>query len=74
MTMARIRCMPGTGRAAAIAVWSRRRPASYWLCDPGLPAHAVSEVPDSIAGHPGRTARDGRRQAAGGHAWTFRWA
>ena len=40
----------------------------------GLPAHAVSEVPDSIAGHPGRTARDGCRQAAGGHAWAFRRA
>ena len=72
--MARIRCMPGTGRAATMAVWSRRPPASHWLCDPDLPAHAVSEVPDSIAGHPGRTARDGRRQAAGGRAWTFRWA
>ena len=33
--------------------------ASHWLCDPDLPAHAVSEVPDSIAGHPGRMARDG---------------
>src|SRR5271166_978715 len=64
LTVARIRCVPGTGRAATIAVWFRRPPASHWLCDPGLPARAVIEVPDSITGHSGRTARDGRRRVA----------
>ena len=67
LTMARIRCIPGTGRAATIAVWSRRPPAGHWLCDPDLPAHAVTELSASIAGRPGRTARGpavGRPQVA----------
>ena len=72
--MARIRCKPGTGHAATKPSGPAACLAGHWLCDPDLPAHAVSEVPDSIAGHPGRMARDGRRQAAGGHAWTFRRA
>jgi hypothetical protein len=38
-------------RAATMAVWSRRPPARHWLCDPDLPAYAVSGVPDSIVGH-----------------------
>jgi hypothetical protein len=66
VTMACIGCMPGTGRVATIAVWSRRPPASHWLCDPDLPAHAVTEVPASIAGRPGRMAR-GRPSA--GRRW-----
>jgi hypothetical protein len=44
------RCISGTGRAAAMAVWSRRPPARHWLCDPDLPGCAVSGVPASIAG------------------------
>ena len=68
------RCISGTGRAATMAVWSRRPPTRRWLCDPDVPAYAVSEVPASIAGHRGGTARDGRRQAAGGHTRASRRA
>ena len=49
---------PGTGHAAT-AVWSRRPPGQPLLAV-RICQYAVSEVPDNVVGHPGRTARDGR--------------